>query len=340
MIGFQTSGEVMLAIRLRAVLLVVGILMGISGTAAAEPTAVARCIVHDPRLTELSGLASDGKRWYAINDGGEHVAVFVLDRGCKVHRRITAPLDPYDVEDLALARDGSLWLSDTGDNLQQRDTVAMIKVSPAGKTTLYRLTYSDGPHDAEALLLDRRGTPYIVTKSISGVAGVYTPVGKPSSQGPTAMKQVGTVTLHSTETKGGPIPGFIGSVTVTGGAVSASGTVVALRTYTEAYLYRAPDGDVPAALRSKPVRIPLPKEVQGEAIAIEPDGTLLSAGEGEDQPVREVRDAVSLLPALVPRDQGSTQGKGLATGPAIVVTGTMIGVVVLGWRGVRKLRAG
>lgn len=341
----------MLAFRSHAALLVaVGAFFGTSvvagGTAIAALTPVERCAVHDARLTELSGLASDGKRWYAINDGGNHMVIFVLDRGCTVHRTITAPLDPYDIEDLALARDGALWLSDTGDNQQRRHTVAMIKVSPAGETTLYRLTYPDGPHDAEALLLDRHSTPYIVTKAISGVAGVYTPIGKLSSPGPTAMKQVGTVSLPSTDTRGGPIPGFVGSVTVTGGSVSASGNIVALRTYTEGYLYRAPGGDVPAALRGKPVRIPLPQEVQGEAIAIEPNGTLLSAGEGSDQPVRQVRDAVSLLPA--PGRAGGDHenaadkraGEGLATGPAIVVTGAMIGVAVLGWRGVRKLRAG
>ena len=67
----------------------------------------------------------------------------------------------------------------------------------------------------------------------------------------------------------------VSNVLVTGGAVSADGHVMALRTYTDAYVYSAPDGDVLAALKRTPVRVPLPGEKQGEAIAFQPDGTLV-----------------------------------------------------------------
>ncbi|SFQ33455.1 hypothetical protein SAMN05421810_106172 [Amycolatopsis arida] len=252
------------------------------------------CAIDDQRIGELSGMAADGGHRYAVNDGGRRIQVFVLDRSCRVQRVLTNSTDPYDVEDLALATDGTLWLADTGDNRKQRDTVALHAVRSDGRATLYRLTYPDGQHDAEALLLDRAGTPYLVTKNVLGRSEVYRPAERLTSPGPTPLEKVGSLSLSATDTPGGPV-GPTGSVLVTGGAVSADGTVVALRTYTDAYLYPAPDGDVVAALGRQPVRVPLPDEPQGEAIAFEPDGTLLSASEGVGQPVRAVPGAAGLV---------------------------------------------
>jgi hypothetical protein len=56
------------------------------------------------------------------------------------------------------------------------------------------------------------------------------------------------------------------------------------------------DGDIAEAFTRDPVRVPLPDEPQGEAIAFTPEGTLLSASEGSGEPLRAVPDAVSLVP--------------------------------------------
>jgi hypothetical protein len=267
-------------------------------TASASADPVDRCKVTDKAIGELSGLASDGKKMYAINDGGTKLTVFVLDKSsCKVERTITNKTDPFDVEDLALAPDGTLWLEDAGDNNQNRETVAIHAMSQDGRSTLYRLTYPDGPHDTETLLLDKHGVPYLVTKTPLGAAGIYRPDGALVSPGPTKLTQVGSIDMKTTETPGGPtkIPHAISTVLLTGGAVSADGTVIALRTYTDAYLYSAPDGDIVAALKREPVRIPLPNEPQGEAIAFEPDGTLLSGSEGVGQPIRAIAGATAMV---------------------------------------------
>ncbi|WP_209672090.1 hypothetical protein [Amycolatopsis magusensis] len=257
------------------------------------------CTVRDAKLAELSGLAADGDRWYAMGDGGTKLQVVVLGRDCGTQKVISASVDPYDVEDLARAKDGTLWLADTGDNRKQRETVALHALTPAGKATLYRLTYPDGQHDAEALLLDGSGTPFVVTKNVLGKAEVYKPAAELKSPGPNALEKVGSLDISTTDTPGGPVGG-VGSMLVTGGAVSPDGKTVALRTYTDAYLYPAPDGDVAAALKRNPVRVPLPNEPQGEAIAFEPDGTLLSASEGTGQPVRAVRGAAALAVGATP----------------------------------------
>lgn len=289
------------------------LLLVASGTApeaaAQQPLApVEKCRVDDKRLAELSGLVSDGSAWYAISDGGSSLRVFVLDPAdCSVRGVRTASNDPYDVEDLALGRDGSLWLADTGDNRRRRDDIALHVMPPGGGATLYRLTYPDGSHDAEALLLDRAGVPHIVTKESLGSAGIYRPAGPLAADRTVPLERVGSISLRSTQTPGGPLSGSLGSVLVTGGAVSRDGTMIAIRTYTEAYVYDAPDGDLVAAFQREPLRISLPNEQQGEAIAWEPDGALLSASEG-NQPVRRIPGV-----AAAARTGAQTEGDGSAS---------------------------
>ena len=260
---------------------------------AQSPVPQPVCTIEAKRLAELSGMVADDDHVYAINDGGTRIEIVVLGRDCSTDRVISAAADPYDVEDLARGPDGTFWLADTGDNRKQRETVALHAVTPDGETTLYRLNYPDGAHDAEALLLDRSGVPYIVTKNVLGRSDVYRPVGPLASPGPVALEAVGSLSLDSTDTRGGPV-GSTGSVLVTGAASTPDGSVVAVRTYTDAYLYPAPDGDIVAALGREPVRVPLADEQQGEAIAFTPDGTLLSASEGTAQPLRALAGAAEL----------------------------------------------
>ncbi|GAA2800159.1 hypothetical protein [Saccharopolyspora taberi] len=278
------------------------LLLATAGFAAAQPAPAERCRIGDDRLDELSGLSSDGESWFAVNDGGSELEVYVLDPAdCSVRDVRTADVDPYDVEDLAIAQDGTAWLADIGDNGHERDDVVLHALSPKGTSKLYRLTYPNGAHDAEALLLDRSGVPYIVTKEPFGPAGVYRPAGELAQDRAVPLERVASVSLRSTRTPGGPMSGTLGSVLVTGGAVSHDGMVAAIRTYTEAYLFAAPDGDLAAALNRDPVaQIPLPNEPQGEALAWEPDGTLLSATEGVGQPVRALPAAAAAAHGTAP----------------------------------------
>nr|WP_285646385.1 hypothetical protein [Lentzea sp. NBRC 102530] len=246
-------------------------------------------------MQELSGLTSNGTDFFAVSDSDNGtLRIQVTGRDCVVKRTITAPVDPFDVEDLAMTPDGTLWASDTGDNGKSRPTVALHKVSPSGAVERYRLTYPDGKHDAEALIVDKSGTPYIVTKEPLGSALVYRPTGPLRTDVPVPMEQVARVSLSTTDTPGGPLEGTLDSRLVTGAAQTADGSVIALRTYTDAYLYPVPDGDIVKALAGDPVRVPLPDEPQGEAVAFDPDGTLLSASEGVGTPIRAVAGAAAL----------------------------------------------
>jgi hypothetical protein len=262
---------------------------------AQPPAPTTKCTMADPRLGALSGFTTGRGRWYAVSAGGEQSVVSVLRRDCTVERQIVGPTDPFDVQDLGRAQNGTLVLADGGDRNRVRDTVALIALTPAGTTTLYRLTYPDGKHNAAAFLLGANGTPYLVTRTTTGKSAAYAPVRQLQSPGPTPMRKVATITLTPTSTRGGPRPAKTSSVTITGGAVSPDGKVVALRTYTDAYLYPAPDGNVVKALTADPVRVPLPNEPQGEAIAFARNGTLLSAPGRTGQPVRAIPNATDLV---------------------------------------------
>jgi hypothetical protein len=246
------------------------------------------CTIRDQRIDESSGLAASADRLWTINDGGTRLRVFELDRSCRVLRTIEAGIDPYDVEDLARARDGTFWLADIGDNGLNRSTVAVERLRPDGSATLFRLTYPDGPHDAEALLLTPTGQLFIATKEPLD-SNVYTPAGPLSATRATPLRKVASTGFLPTGTAGGPV-GAAGQVVVTGGAVSPDGRTVVLRTYTDAYVWSAPDGDVAAAISSgRRRRIPLPPTAQGEAVTVTPDGrSLLTSTEGMPAPVQEI----------------------------------------------------
>ena len=332
--GPRRSGPAVVALLAAASAL---LLAAAPGVAAAAPTSAAGafaspvpatppastqtlCRFTDPRLPEVSGLVVTGDKLLAINDGGDRLTVYVLDRACQVVGVRTAPVDPYDPEDMALAADGTVWLSDTGDNLAQRATVALLALHPDGSTAIYRMTYPDGPHDAEALLLAPDGTPYVVTKEVLGNSGVYRPAAALADGGTVPMTKVGALSFALTGTEGGPV-GRAGELMVTGGAVSPDGRLVALRTYTDAYLWPLSGSDIPAALETKPVRIPLPPAPQGEAISFGTDSReLVVAGEGVPGDVTVVTPPAGLLPAAATASTTATATAAAAGGHAGVPT--------------------
>lgn len=275
-----------------------------------------------------------------MSDGGREVTVHRLDDGCAIVDTRTAEVDPFDAEDLARGPDGALWVADTGDNELSRDTVAVVVLGgrgdDSGEARLHRLSYPDGPHDAEALLVDADGVPFVITKEAGRPAGVYRPAGPPQGTGPTPMQRVAQVSLPASDTEGGPIGG-LGTRTVTGAAMSADGAVVALRTYTDAWLFPVPDGDLAAALAGAPARVPLPGEPQGEAVAFQADGTLLSASESRGGRPGELR-AVPGAAALAGQASAAPTAPAAAAPaaeptpewlPALIGGGVAVGLLVL-----------
>jgi hypothetical protein len=300
---------------------------GATTEAATYGAPVPQCQIGDPRLPEVSGLATAGASLLAMNDGGARAEVFVLDAGCVVAEVRSAPLDPYDPEDLALAADGTLWLADIGDNRQDRPTVALIGLRPDGSASLTRLRYPDGAHDAEALLLAPDGTPYLVTKEVLGASAVYRP-DAPLADGATVpLSKVADLGFTLTGTPGGPV-GRAGQLLVTGGAVSADGQRLALRTYTDAYVWPLAGSDVVGALEGTPVRVALPETPQGEAISFGANSRdLVVAGEGLPSVVTVVPADTAAAPGA-PTDPAAASAAVDGRPPVSPITAAVIAAAV------------
>jgi hypothetical protein len=232
-------------------------------------------------------MVATGGGFVVVNDGSDDPAarkIFYLNGRCALTRTVSYPSRPRDTEDLGLTPNGTLWVADIGDNDRNRDTIGLWKL-PKGSSDpqLYRLSYPDGPHDAEALLFNGDGTPLVVTKTV-GTAGVYQPASNLHAGRTTALRKVGDVTLPITTTSNPfSIPGRL---VITGGAVSPDGKHAALRTYADAFEFDVTGGDVAGAItRGTPRHIPMPNEPQGESVAYTADGTaLLTVSETSRQP--------------------------------------------------------
>jgi hypothetical protein len=238
------------------------------------------CTVDDPRAVELSGLVATPDGYVSVIDSQfdpDTILIVYLDSACGVSRTEGYPTAARDPEDIAAAPDGILWVADIGDNITaqtRRSTVALWRLPPdGGDPVIHRLSYPDGPHDAEALLFGADGQPIIVTKDISGLAGLYRPTGPLQAQSGTGVPLEKVGTFRPSVTGASNPLGGVGEMVVTGAATSPDRRRVALRTYAAAYEWDVPDGDVVKAITTgTPRYTPLPDEPQGESIAYTVDG--------------------------------------------------------------------
>ncbi|MEU8420787.1 hypothetical protein AB0C15_07920 [Micromonospora sp. NPDC048835] len=330
-----------------------------TATAGAAAAGTPVCQVRDDRLREISGMVTTDDGYVVINDGADDEArrrIFFLDKRCAVVRTVSFPSRPRDTEDLAIGRDGTIWVADIGDNDRTRTTVGVWRLAPGAKQpVLHRMSYPDRPHDAEALLLDASGRPLILTKGGSGTVFLYAPTTDLRAEATTPLTALGQVDLPTTTTSN-PFS-FLGRGVITGAANAPEGRRVVLRSYADAFEYDVPDGDVVRALTTGTPRVtPLPDEPQGESITYSRDGrSLLTVSESAGQPAG-TRSTILRYPATattvtaapstesvgpvasaaVRPAAGETGGAGWRTWPLAVGAGTLLLLLglagVLGWR--------
>lgn len=241
--------------------------------------------IEDERITECSGLAwsrtqpilwlhndsGDRARFYGVGGDGRLLAVVNLS-GAQAR----------DWEDMARGPwsggGDALFLADIGDNARARSSVRIYRV-PEPPVDLqaapvdmaidvfdaFDLTYPDGPHDAETLLVDpATGDVYIVTKEVLGESVVFF-AAAPAHGDRLELVAVDSLSFGSAALLGGRL--------ITGGDVAPDGGQVILRSYDRAFVFRRwPGSPLATSFATEPCRVPIAAEPQGEAVAFTPDG--------------------------------------------------------------------
>ena len=258
------------------------------------PTRIAQ--LEERAIREASGLAAGQHQpgvYWTLNDSGNEPNLFAFDpEGRTLGRFTVANARNEDWESLQAGpgRDGrpALYVGDTGDNDENRREGVIYRVpepelDPASKqptpartepAEALRYVFPDGPRNVEAMLVHpRTGETLLVTKSLSGYAGVYRlpPTAEPNQR--TMLEPVAQLDLR-------PLGVF--SFLVTDGSVSPDGRRVILRTYLAGLEYDVPDGASLASIWGQQPRVfALEDTRQGEAITYRADGrALLTVGEG------------------------------------------------------------
>ncbi|MCH7917527.1 MAG: hypothetical protein IIC50_06035 [Planctomycetes bacterium] len=275
------------------------VLHAVSTPVSAKQTEFAQgvCTGHisSAKLRETSGMVASrqnaGILWMH-NDSGAGAELFaVTESGETVASYRVTGASARDWEDIALgpgpeAGQDYLYIGDIGDNGAKRPYVVLYRVpeprvghknknttviartSPA---QALRLSYPDGPHDAETLLVDPlSGDLYIITKR-DLFSRVYRASPPHSTTERILLEQVALMPW-----------GF-----AVGGDISADGQLILIRGYSSASMFKRPaKGPLWQAFLEPSTLVPLRQERQGEAICFNAQGTgYYTTSEGKNQPI-------------------------------------------------------
>lgn len=217
--------------------------------------------------------SGDGPRLYATNLAGDHLGLYELEGVAAV-----------DWEDIAIGpcppstdEEWCLYIADTGDNFENREHVE-IHVLPeptvgtssephtAGPVHSLRASYSDRPRDAESIAVAPSGDLYLITKGRTPPIIVYL----------IPQAEIATARTVATVLDTLPIDASRGIFSqVTAAAISPSGALLAVRTYTQLHFFEIEEG---LATAGPPCNIGL-RQPQGEAVDFLGEETLVLTSE-------------------------------------------------------------
>lgn len=276
--------------RILGVLTAVPFLLGMASSSDTHGTTAFS--FADPAIVESSALVVQDGLFLTSNDSGDSGRVFAVDPSTGRTVGVTHwSADPVDVEALAPAGPGRVWVADIGDNGEDRDSVSVTRVPVgAADTTVdepsYSLVYPDGAHNAETLLSDPgTGRLYVASKSVFG-GQLYAAPRRLDADGPNRLRPVGGVLPMATD-----------------GAFFPDGRHLVLRDYSMAAVYAFPSLEKVGEFR-------LPVQDQGEGIAVDARGTIFVSSEGLHEPVLRVSLPSEVRDALAPASASPTPPAG------------------------------
>jgi len=244
-------------------------------------------LVLDRVLVETSGVAVgriDPDVLWTHNDGRSDL--FALDREGRILAQfeIGARLRDWEDIEIAACEAGScLYFADTGDNDERRPAgqTRILRVQepalpsdvqagdgPSLEVEAFPIRLPDGARDVEALFVLPGEVPYLVSKGGRDAISVYR---YPPPLRPDTVTLVEVQRLTS-----GPV-GLLDRVT--GASAAPDGSWVAVRTYQALQFYRV-DGDSLVAADGGLVNLRPLQEIQGEGVAIGPEGLVALTSEG------------------------------------------------------------
>jgi len=237
-------------------------------------------IIQSDLIREASGIVASrqnpGLLW-VHNDSGDSARVFAIDeKGEFLGTCTIAGATARDWEDIALGPGPDpnrhyIYIGDIGDNQAKYPYVTVYRLpepkidptSPFGRMAIgpaetIRLTYPDGPRDAETLLVDPLTRDIFIISKRELFSKVYRAAYPQSTTQTTTMERVAT------------LPWGL----AVAGDVSPDGRRVIVRGMFNASLWVRPSGEpLWKAFSGKMVHLPLMSERQGEGICFDARGT-------------------------------------------------------------------
>lgn len=265
--------------RLAAVAVAVPFLLGTVAVASSDERDVVFRF-QDPAIVESSGLVAQEGLFLTTNDSGDSGRVFAVDPASGRTVGVTRwAAEPVDVEALAPAGLGEVWVGDIGDNAGSRPAIEVARV-PVGagqrdvRAPTYQLGWRGVARDAETLLAHPvTGRLFVASKNVFGGA-LYA-----------APEQLDENRVNELTRLGPVLP------IATDGAFFPDGEHLVLRDYGRAVFYTFPGLEVLG-------EVDLPEQQQGEGIAVDSGGAVYVSSEGRRSPVLEVELPASLREAV------------------------------------------
>ena len=235
-----------------------------------------RATVADASLDEISGLvasrAHPGVFWVHEDSGAGPILTAINGEGATHSTLTLTDVSSVDWEDMAIAPCGAvdcLWVGDFGDNGSSRSDVQLLRVEEpdlsevegnvVSSATSIPFSYPDGPQDAEALVVDAEGQPYVLTKRTDATTHIYrVPV-----DGTEVATRVATVST-------GDLEGL--STATTAADLWPDGSRLLIRGYLKTIELDISETGIDAAHLAPQAHVITGVDLQGEAMAYDPAG--------------------------------------------------------------------